>query len=72
MPSDTERMDWLTGFCDKGVIRLDYDLEGCPVMFWSAFNEPSEGFTNPRDAIDDAIRKTESQLQAFGLGDEQS
>ena len=67
MASDTERLDWLTGFCDKGVISLDYDLEGCPKMLWSAFNEAGEGFTNPRDAIDAAMKKSEEQLQALGL-----
>jgi len=66
MVTDTERLDWLTGFCDKGAIRLDYDLEGCPVMFWSAWNE-SPGFTNPRDAIDAAMKESAEQLERIGL-----
>jgi hypothetical protein len=62
--TDTDRLDWLAKFADKGVIRLDYDLEGCPVIFWSVFND-GEGFTNPRDAIDAAMIQGQAELHAL-------
>ena len=69
MPTDTERLDWMTRWFDLGDIRLDPDLEGQPLIEWSVWNEPPEGFTNPRDAIDAGMaRHTEQEARMRSLG----
>lgn len=64
MPTDTERLDWLTNCGDLGEIRLDYDLEGQPMLEWSVWNE-EQGFTSPRAAIDAAMEQHQRQAEAL-------
>jgi hypothetical protein len=71
--TDTERLDWLTKSFDKGLIHVDHDLVGSPVIVWSAWSEVAlGGFTDPRDAIDAAMRtyhKQEAAMAALNDGD---